>query len=263
MGLPTVEHFFFSLITDYFAFLRENPYFVDYVLGTKDLKLKDYSRRLIQRVPIQVYLMFPRKNVKTPFIAITIASETSAANYIGDATSPHFPIREVSVAGEVLTFQYGEARLQNFPVKELKVFEDGVEIPEVEYLVDYVTGRIHLGDRYQEGRTYTADYTYFTNYLEPVSYLNSYGIVFDVVSNNVDEVVILHRLLQYLLLSERLLLAALGMKNQSVSSGEVAPEFLNDQPEPLYGRTLTLSFDMEVSGFLPYSVIRNIYVSRA
>jgi len=263
MGLPTVEHFFYSFITDYLGFLKENLYFVDYVLATKDLRLKDYARKLVQKTPIQVFLMFPRQIPKAPFVTITIASETSAVSYIGDSLTVPFPVAEATTTGEVLTFQDGEARLKNFPVKTLTLYEDGVVVPSEAYLIDYFTGLIHLGERYRAWATYTATYTYFTAYLEELSYLNSYHVVFDVLSTNVDEVVILHRLLHHLILSERLLLSALGMKNQSVSCGEVTPQFSGDQPEPLYGRTLTLSFDMEVSGFLPYSVIRNIYVSHS
>ena len=263
MGIPTVEHFFHLYITNYFDFLKSNLYFVDYILGTSDVRLKDLAKKIVQKTPIKCFIMYPRTNVKSPFIAISIASEVVAANYIGDNIGGFIPIQESEVKRETLRFTNGETRLANFPVKTVKIFQDGLEVSPEEYLIDYRTGTIILGDRYNSTSTYTADYTYFQNYSDSLVYLNSYSVVFEVCSNNMDETVVLHRLLHHLFLSDRAFLAGIGMKNQTLSAGEAgADRSFSDQPEPLYVRTLHFNFDMEVGGIISHRVIKDILVER-
>lgn len=264
MGIPTVEHFFYTYITNYFSFLKQNPYLVDYILNTKDVHLKTDARKLVERVPISCYLMFPRANFKVPFISISVSVETVGGEYIGDTVGPGYPVEEREVNGEVLNVVHGETQLSHFPIRTLQVYRDGVLLPDDAYLVDHYTGRIIISEPWwQAGAVYTANYTYFTRYFDEVAYLNAYTTTFHVVSNNTDEVVTLHRLLYNLFLSDRVFLAALGMKNQKLSSGELSPEFASDQPEPLYGRYLSFSFDMEASGVLLFPVLRDIQVVHA
>ncbi|MCS7242935.1 hypothetical protein [Candidatus Caldatribacterium sp.] len=260
MGIPTIEHFFQWYITNYFDFLRRNPYFVDYILNTADLRLKDWARKTVQYLPVPCYFVFPKPNVKPPFIVISVATEMASVNYLGDRIGMDYPIREKEVTGEVITFYGNEAQVKNFPLKHLTIFEDGRELPEDRYLVDHYRGRIVLTDQPQPNATYTASYVYFQNYGEELVYLNSYDVSFDVLSVNVDEVVLIHRLLHHLFLSDRTYLAGLGMKNQVISCGEIVPQYLSDQPEPLYSRTLRFSFEMETSGMLSHRVIISITV---
>jgi hypothetical protein len=258
--IPSLEYFFVKILKDAFKFYQENPQFIDYLVSHPDPSYKNTLRIIASQSKVNFYITDAISNFRIPAVIISCEEERESIREVGQQSGDLQAVSLVEVTGEALSLDtYGRGQLGNFPIYQITVYCNGEKLLENQYLLDYYTGKIQiLGEYYIEEGVYTADYTYFQNYAEPQTTVIEANYSISVISNNLNEVMILYRIAQHSLLSLRTLVSGLGVKNQQLFGSGIMPYMREDQPEPLFQRQLTLNFEIEVSGYNFYDILRKI-----
>jgi hypothetical protein len=263
MSFIVSEYLIGSILKDGLEYFKDHPELMSQVLTSHDSSLIEKAKYLVEKLPVKVVLSYPRTRLTAPIYAIFLEEEEEEINYVGDkiipaATTTQTPI---AVENESLDFvPFPRFQLLHKPVADLTIFCNGVDIPFTDFSLNGYTGEGNLADGYSADATYTASYTYFEQYLDPIGGLFRSTYRIECLSNNIEEVLILYRLAQFLLMSNRTGLSNIGLIKQSLAGSDLEPVASEDQPDFIYRRALFFTFSIEGVGTIPLPALQNIEV---
>lgn len=269
MSFTMSEHLIRYILETGFEYFRRNISYIDYVLRTHEEDTVKNLKTTLEYLDLPIIIGYPRDNMTIPLISIFLEGEQEKVEYIGDAigdnSSVEFAINPVVVTDEVIestatTFPYFE--LENRPINaSYTLYKDDVALETSDYTLNIYTTRGKWAASCTDTSVYTADYIWYKNYQEELcAGINSVYRI-EVISNNIEELLSLYRLVQYLLMASRSQLSYLGLKNQKLYGGDLEPLETTEQPVLLYSRAIYYEFTIEGSSVLPIGVLKQIQVS--
>jgi len=264
MSLITHEYLIAKILEDSLEWVKSNPYFVDLALTTHRQDLISSIKQILIDGKVKVMMEFGWQKPSFPAYVIFIQNEEESHQVLNDLYEAEVPITNVGtnkIENEVLNFtRFPQFQLQHFPLTTVKIYKNGNEIPSTDFNINYYKGSGILLGLYSPDDTYTVDYVYFSKYQEKKGSMMSSEISIDTISDNINECLLLHRFLIYLLMSMRSFLSDFNLKNQYITSDSLSVYELEEQPIPLYSRRLNLHFDVDEYGIIPWSVITKIEI---
>lgn len=269
MSFTMSEHLIRYVIEEGIEFFRENPQYLDYVLTTHEEDTVKNLKTIITTLEIPVLVGFPRDNMSSPMIALFLEGEQEKVDNLGDIIGDHnttdYAIFPVTVTSEIITSSsetFPFFYLANRPINAAHtLYKDGTVLDTADYTLNFYTTAGRWGATCTKTSTYTADYVWYQNYQEELcAGINSVYRI-EIISNNIEEVLCLYRLVQYLLMADRWDLSDMGLKNQKMYGGDLEPLEQSDQPNLLYSRALYFEFTMDGGSVIPLDVLKSIQVS--
>ncbi len=263
MAFTVVEYLLSSILKDGLNYFKAHPEEIDQVLLTHDEKLVKKAKYVVQNLPVKVLVSYPRSKFSLPLYVVFLEEEEEDINYVGDMIAPPATTHQtpIEVVDEIIDFP--DFQLAHKPIDTAAIYGNGIILPQTDYSLNYYTGFGRIVDGYDPTATYTANYTYFEKYYEPIGGMFRSIYRIECLSNNIEEVLILYRLAQFLFMSNRTALSYIGCKNQSLAGGDLEPINFEDQPDFIFRRALYFTFTMEGVGTIPLPALQNIEVHPA
>ena len=260
MAFTVAEYLISSILKDGLEYFKDHPETMDQVLLTHDEEVIKRAKYIVQKLPVKVLVSYPRSKFSLPLYVVFLEEEEEDINFIGDKIIPAATTHQTPIEIKNEELDFPNFQLTCKPIATATVYCNGIALPRTDYSFDPRTGRGRIADGYDPAATYTADYTYFKNYYDPIGgmFRSTYRI--ECLSNNIEEVLILYRLAQFLFMSNRTALSYIGCKNQSLAGEDLEPVNFEDQPDFIFRRALYLTFTMEGTGTIPLPALQNIEV---
>jgi len=263
MSLLVPEYLIGSLLKDGLKYFKDHPELMNQVLISHDSSLIEKAKYLVEKLSVKVVMSYSHIKFSSPAYVIFLNEEGEDINYLGDKITPAsttYATPQV-IQNEALDFvPFPFFEVAHKPIFEATLYRNGEIIPVYDYTLNLTTGKGNLSGEYSPLDSYTITYSYLPFYFDPIGAMFNATYRIECLSNNVEEVLILYRLAQFIFLSNRTGLANVGLKKQLLSGEDLEPVALEDQPDFIYRRALYFTFSVEGAGTIPLPALQNIEV---
>lgn len=260
MAFTVVEYLLSSILKDGLDYFKTNPQEIEQVLLTHDTEVINRAKYIVQKLPVKVLVSYPRSKFSLPLYVVFLEGEEEDINYIGDKTDPADNSYQTPIAITNEVIEVPDFQLTHKPLDTVSILCNGIALSPYDFSYNRYTGRGHLIGNYDPSASYTANYTYFEKYYEPIGAMFRSVYRIECLSNNIEEVLILYRLAQFVFMSNRTALSHIGFKNQSLSGEDLEPVNFEDQPDFIFRRALYFTFTREGTGTIPLPALQNIEI---